>query len=93
MSELRLKIEEKYKNALKIKDDNSVKTLRLIKSAIKDMYITNRYNMGYNMNQLLLNVMKILINAKYGILYWKGGILNLQGCILSLNYGILSLKF
>ena len=42
MSELRLKIEEKYKNALKIKDDNSVKTLRLIKSAIKDKDISMR---------------------------------------------------
>ena len=42
MSNLRTKIEEKYIDALKAKDEISIKTLRLIKSAIKDKDILER---------------------------------------------------
>ena len=34
------KIEEKYKNSIKEKDSNSINTLRLVKSAIKDKMIS-----------------------------------------------------
>ena len=36
------KIDENYKNAIKEKDSNSINTLRLIKSAIKDKQIAMR---------------------------------------------------
>ena len=36
------KIEEKYKNSIKEKDSNSINTLRLVKSAIKDKQISIR---------------------------------------------------
>ena len=36
------KIDEKYKNSIKEKDSNSINTLRLIKSAIKDKQISLR---------------------------------------------------
>ncbi len=39
---LRLKIEEKYKNAIKNKNIKEINTLRLIKSAIKDKDIESR---------------------------------------------------
>ena len=39
---LRLKIEEKYKNAIKTKNIKEINTLRLIKSAIKDKDIESR---------------------------------------------------
>ena len=40
--DLRTKIDEKYTSALKLKDFDTVNTLRLIKSAIKDKDIENR---------------------------------------------------
>ena len=36
------KIDEKYKNSIKEKDSNSINTLRLIRSAIKDRLISLR---------------------------------------------------
>ena len=42
MSKLRLDLEENYKNALKNGEEVKVKTLRLIKSAIKDKDISLR---------------------------------------------------
>ena len=36
------KIDEKYKSSIKEKDSNSINTLRLIRSAIKDKEISNR---------------------------------------------------
>ena len=36
------KIDEKYKNSIKEKDSNSINTLRLIRSAIKDKQILLR---------------------------------------------------
>ena len=40
--DLRTKIDEKYTSALKLKDFDTVNTLRLIKSAIKDKDILKR---------------------------------------------------
>lgn len=39
---IRLTIEDKYKNAIKVKNTNEINTLRLIKSAIKDKDIASR---------------------------------------------------
>ena len=54
--DLRTQIDEKYKNALKLRKIDEVNTLRLIRSAIKDKDIANRTSE----NKKLINDLQIL---------------------------------
>ena len=63
---LRLKIDERYKNSIKSKNTDEINTLRLIKSAIKDKDIENRTakkNEEINDKQIL-NLLQSLIKQR-----------------------------
>ena len=63
MSQMNLidKIDEKYKNSIKEKDSNSINTLRLIRSAIKDKQISLR---GKQVNITDNDVLLLLQNLR-----------------------------
>ena len=62
--ELINKIEEKYKNSIKEKDSNSINTLRLIKSAIKDKQISIRGKQDDLTDGDILSLMQNLIKQR-----------------------------
>ncbi|OUW95069.1 MAG: hypothetical protein CBD97_03550 [Pelagibacteraceae bacterium TMED237] len=58
------KIDQKYKNSIKEKDSNSINTLRLIKSAIKDKQISLRGTQD-NLNEGdILSLLQLLIKQR-----------------------------
>ncbi len=58
------KIEEKYKTAIKEKDSNSINTLRLIKSAIKDKLISIRGKQDELSDGDILSILQNLIKQR-----------------------------
>ena len=58
------KIEEKYKVSIKEKDSNSINTLRLIKSAIKDKEISIRGKKDEISDGDILNLLQYLIKQR-----------------------------
>ena len=58
------KIDEKYKNSIKEKDSNSINTLRLIRSAIKDKEISLRGKQDNLSNSDLLLLLQSLIKQR-----------------------------
>ena len=58
------KIDEKYKNSIKEKDSNSINTLRLIKSAIKDKEISLRGKEGSISDGDILSLLQSLIKQR-----------------------------
>ena len=58
------KIDEKYKNSIKEKDSNSINTLRLIRSAIKDKQIALRGKQGNLMDGDVLNILQSLVKQR-----------------------------
>ena len=67
---IRLKIEEKYINAVKSKNAEDTKTLRLVKSAIKNKDIENRTSENYteiNDQQILALLQSLVIQRKDSI--------------------------
>ena len=62
--ELINKIEEKYKNSIKEKDSNSINTLRLVKSAIKDKQISIRGKQDDLTDGDILSLMQNLIKQR-----------------------------
>ncbi len=77
MSDLRINIEEKYKTALKEKNEIKIKTLRLIKSAIKDKDIAERSanNKDKLTDEKILLLLQSLIKQRNESveMYKKGG--------------------
>ena len=61
---LKDKIDNQYKNSIKEKDANSVNTLRLIKSAIKDKEISLRGKKDNLDNEDILNLLQSLIKQR-----------------------------
>ena len=61
---LKDKIDNNYKNSIKEKDANSVNTLRLIKSAIKDKEISLRGKKDNLDNEDILNLLQSLIKQR-----------------------------
>ncbi len=61
---LKDKIDNQYKNSIKEKDTNSVNTLRLIKSAIKDKEISLRGKKDNLDNEDILNLLQSLIKQR-----------------------------
>ncbi len=58
------KIDQKYKNSIKEKDSNSINTLRLIKSAVKDKQISLRGKQD-NLNESdILSLLQLLIKQR-----------------------------
>ena len=67
---LRIKIEERYKNAVKSKNLDEANTIRLIKSAIKDKDIDNRISgskEGINEQQILSLLQSLIKQRKDSI--------------------------
>ena len=62
--DLKEKIDNQYKNSIKEKDANSVNTLRLIKSAIKDKEISLRGKKDNLDNEDILNLLQTLIKQR-----------------------------
>tara|TARA_B100000212_G_scaffold218105_1_gene165208 strand:- start:161 stop:616 length:456 start_codon:yes stop_codon:yes gene_type:complete len=62
--DLKEKIDNQYKNSIKEKDTNSVNTLRLIKSAIKDKEISLRGKKDNLDNEDILNLLQSLIKQR-----------------------------
>ena len=58
------KIEEKYKNSIKEKDSNSINTLRLVKSAIKDKMISIRGKQDKLSDKEILLLLQSLIKQR-----------------------------
>ena len=58
------KIEEKYKTSIKEKDSNSINTLRLIKSAIKDKQISLRGKQNDLSDADVLNILQNLTKQR-----------------------------
>ncbi len=58
------KIDEKYKTSIKKKDSNSINTLRLIKSAIKDKQISLRGKQVNLTDADILSLMQMLIKQR-----------------------------
>ena len=77
MSDLRINIEEKYKTALKEKNEIKIKTLRLIKSAIKDKDIAERSadnNDKLTDEKILLLLQSLIKQRNESVeMYKKGG--------------------
>ena len=68
--DLRIKIEEDYKQSIRNKDQNSINTLRLIKSAIKDKDISARSlenNEGINNSEILSLLISLIKQRKDSI--------------------------
>ena len=57
-------IEEKYKNSIKEKDSNSINTLRLVKSAIKDKMISIRGKQDKLSDKEILLLLQSLIKQR-----------------------------
>ena len=62
--DLKEKIDNQYKNSIKEKDANSVNTLRLIKSAIKDKEISLRGKKDNLDNEDILSLLQSLIKQR-----------------------------
>ncbi len=58
------KIEEKFKNSIKEKDSNSINTLRLIKSAIKDKEISLRGKKDKILDSDILSLLQNLVKQR-----------------------------
>ncbi len=58
------KIDEKYKNSIKEKDSNSINTLRLIRSAIKDKQIAIRGKQDNLSNGEVLSILQNLVKQR-----------------------------
>lgn len=58
------KIEEKYKKSIKEKDSNSINTIRLIKSAIKDKQISLRGKTDNLSDSDILNLLQSLVKQR-----------------------------
>ena len=58
------KIDEKYKNSIKEKDSNSINTLRLVGSAIKDKQIALRGKQENLMDGDVLNILQSLVKQR-----------------------------
>ncbi len=58
------RIDEEYKNSIKLKNIRSVNTLRLIRSAIKDKEIENRGKKGELRDADILNILQSLIKQR-----------------------------
>ena len=58
------KIDEKYKNSIKEKDSNSINTLRLIKSAIKDKQISLRGKKDNLSDEDVLSLLQSLVKQR-----------------------------
>tara|TARA_B100000676_G_C17929255_1_gene759908 strand:- start:393 stop:848 length:456 start_codon:yes stop_codon:yes gene_type:complete len=58
------KIDEKYKNSIKEKDSNSINTLRLVKSAIKDKQILLRAKQDQISDSDILSILQTLIKQR-----------------------------
>ena len=58
------KIEEKYKISIKEKDNNSINTLRLIKSSIKDKEIALRSKQEKLLDKDILSLLQIMIKQR-----------------------------
>ena len=58
------KIDEKYKNAIKEKDSNSINTLRLVRSAIKDRQISLRGKTRNLSDSEVLSLLQNLIKQR-----------------------------
>ena len=58
------KIDEKYKNSIKEKDSNSINTLRLVRSAIKDKQIALRGKQENLMDGDVLNILQSLVKQR-----------------------------
>ena len=68
--DLRIKIEEDYKQSIRNKDQNKINTLRLIKSAIKDKDISSRSlenNDGINESEILSLLISLIKQRKDSI--------------------------
>ena len=68
--DLRIKIEEDYKQSIRNKDQNRINTLRLIKSAIKDKDISTRSlenNDGINNSEILSLLISLIKQRKDSI--------------------------
>ena len=68
--DLRIKIEEDYKQSIRNKDQNKINTLRLIKSAIKDKDISTRSlenNDGINDSEILSLLISLIKQRKDSI--------------------------
>ena len=72
--DLRIKIEEDYKQSIRNKDQNRINTLRLIKSAIKDKDISTRSpenNDGINNSEILSLLISLIKQRKDSIEQFK----------------------
>ena len=58
------KIDENYKNAIKEKDSNSINTLRLVRSAIKDRLISLRGKQDNLSDSEVLSILQNLIEQE-----------------------------
>ena len=58
------KIDEKYKNSIREKDSNSINTLRLVKSAIKDKQILIRGKQESLSDQDILSLLQNLVKQR-----------------------------
>tara|TARA_B100000674_G_scaffold470864_1_gene459092 strand:+ start:79 stop:534 length:456 start_codon:yes stop_codon:yes gene_type:complete len=58
------KIDEKYKNSIREKDSNSINTLRLVKSAIKDKQISIRGKQESLSDQDILSLLQNLVKQR-----------------------------
>ena len=58
------KIDENYKNAIKEKDSNSINTLRLVRSAIKDRLISLRGKQDNLSDSEVLSILQNLIKQR-----------------------------
>ena len=58
------KIDEKYKNSIREKDSNSINTLRLVKSAIKDKQISIRGKQEFLSDQDILSLLQNLVKQR-----------------------------
>ena len=73
---LRVIIEDKYKNAIKLRNTNEINTLRLIKSAIKDKDIASRIrdkNEGIGDDEILSLLQSLIKQRKDSIESFKSG--------------------
>jgi len=62
--DLRIKIEEDYKQSIRNKDQNRINTLRLIKSAIKDKQISLRGKTDNLSDSDILNLLQSLVKQR-----------------------------
>ena len=58
------KIDENYKNAIKEKDSNSINTLRLVRSAMKDRLISLRGKQDNLSDSEVLSILQNLIRQR-----------------------------